>query len=103
MNSEVMLITLHDREVEITVTTSRERVCQWLRRQRAESAFGVDVEWRPNFARGEDNQVSLLQIGARNKSLLIQLMYIDFVPDVSDEHTLRGALRGISDALTFLS
>ena len=85
LNTEVTNITLHDREVEVTVTKSGEEVRRWLEEHNELIAFGVDVEWRPNFSRGEDNPVALLQISAEKTCLLIQLMYIDYVPEVSEE------------------
>ena len=85
LNTEVTYITLHDREVEVTVTSSGQAVVRWLEQQETtqETAFGVDVEWRPNFAKGEDNPVALLQISAGDKCLIVQLLYIDRIPRVS--------------------
>ena len=85
LTTEVTNITLHHREVEVTVTNSGEEVCRWLEEQKELTEFGVDVEWRPNFSKGEDNPVALLQIGAEEKCIVIQLLYIDYVPEVSDE------------------
>ena len=84
LNTEVTNVTLHNREVQVTVTNSGQEVIHWLEQQEGVTAFGVDVEWRPNFAKGEDNPVALLQIGAGEKCLLVQLLYIDYIPRVSD-------------------
>ena len=84
LKTEVTNLTLHDREVEVTVTSSGQAVVRWLEQQEGVTAFGVDVEWRPNFAKGEDNPVALLQIGAGDTCLIVQLLYIDRIPRVSD-------------------
>ena len=84
LNTEVTYITLHDQEVEVTVTNSGQEVVDWLEQQEGVTAFGVDVEWQPNYAKGENNPVALLQIGAGEKCLLVQLLHIDHIPSVSD-------------------
>ena len=40
------------------------------------SVVGFDIEWRPNRWRGQNNPVSLMQLSAGDKVLLIQLAYI---------------------------
>lgn len=50
-----------------------------------ERLFGVDIEWRPNHFKGEDNQAALFQIAGKHGCLIVQLLYIDRIPDALNE------------------
>ncbi|BBM99354.1 hypothetical protein MPTK1_1g20700 [Marchantia polymorpha subsp. ruderalis] len=47
----------------------------------SERVFGFDIEWRPNFHKGQDNLAALCQLSTANRCLIVQLLYLDFISD----------------------
>jgi len=41
---------------------------------------GLDVEWRPNFKRGQSNPTAVLQLCINNRCLVFQIMHSPFIP-----------------------
>ncbi|KAK4374292.1 hypothetical protein RND71_004969 [Anisodus tanguticus] len=77
--------------IKTTVTSDPDIVTQWISETLSYSAAaaaagsrliaGIDVEWRPNFIRNQQNPVALLQICADRRCLIIQLLYCRSIPD----------------------
>ena len=66
--------------MRITVAYTAETVEDWVGRVKAR-VLGFDIEYRPNFQRGgQQNRVSLLQLAAGDEVLLVQLLAVGFVP-----------------------
>ncbi|KAG6542182.1 hypothetical protein Mapa_016415 [Marchantia paleacea] len=47
----------------------------------SERIFGFDIEWRPNFQKGQENYAALCQLSTANRCLIVQLLYMDFISD----------------------
>ena len=43
-------------------------------------AFGFDLEWKPNFAKGEDNPTALIQLASKDMILLIHVSAMSVFP-----------------------
>ncbi|KAL2628690.1 hypothetical protein R1flu_013376 [Riccia fluitans] len=67
--------------VPCTVTNQGKAVEKCIERHTSDSMFGLDIEWRPNRRKGEDNKTALLQISSPTECLLVQLLHIDYMPD----------------------
>ncbi|CAL5192157.1 unnamed protein product [Lathyrus oleraceus] len=42
---------------------------------------GLDIEWRPNFQRGQSNPAAVLQLCINNRCLVFQIIHSPFIPD----------------------
>ena len=60
-----------------------------LRQSMDDSYIGIDLEWRPDFARGQDNPVAIIQLASRSVCLLLQTRQLGFPGDL--QHFLRCA------------
>lgn len=70
----------------VRVAYTAKGVEDWIQKYSpAERLFGVDIEWRPNQFKGDDNKAALLQIAGIHGCLIIQLLYIERIPDVLKE------------------
>ncbi|KAL3686768.1 hypothetical protein R1sor_013077 [Riccia sorocarpa] len=76
------------KEVVCTVTSEGQAVEKWIEGQSDQTMFGLDIEWKPNRVKGENNKVGLLQISSQTECLLVQLLHLDYIPD-----SLRNFLR----------
>ncbi|KAL5058102.1 hypothetical protein RYX36_029706 [Vicia faba] len=43
--------------------------------------IGLDIEWRPNFQRGQSNPAAVLQLCINNRCLVFQILHSPFIPD----------------------
>ncbi|KAF3334758.1 Werner Syndrome-like exonuclease [Carex littledalei] len=76
-------------EIDTTVTTDPLITDQWICDTRAahpttdgkKIVVGLDCEWKPNRVRHQDNKIALLQLCIGNRCLILQLIYMDPVPD----------------------
>lgn len=73
--------------IPVTVTSQAAAMIEWIQKQTG-NLFGFDLEWKPNFLKGEDNKVALLQLCGPNDCLIIQLLYTDVIPNTLVEFLL---------------
>ena len=76
----------------MTYTASLDSAIEWLRRHAARSRaersnlgkclLGLDVEWRPTFAKGEQAVLGTLQIATAKHVLVLQLSHLDCAPKI---------------------
>ncbi|XP_059287056.1 3'-5' exonuclease-like [Lycium ferocissimum] len=70
--------------IKTTVTSDPDIITNWISETLTTNRHviaGLDVEWRPNFRRNQQNPVSLLQICVDRRCLIIQLLYCQFIPE----------------------
>lgn len=68
------------RSIPVTLTSEAHTVDEWVSAQNG-NLFGLDVEWRPNRARGENNKVALLQLCNDSECLIIQMLFLNQKPE----------------------
>ncbi|KAK4378111.1 hypothetical protein RND71_004407 [Anisodus tanguticus] len=78
-----------------TVTHDPDIVTDWIneieyvhRRRLNRLIVGLDVEWRPNFNRYQQNPVATLQLCVGRRCLIFQLLYCRYIPDELTEFLL---------------
>lgn len=49
-----------------------------LRRSMTNQYLAIDLEWKPDFVRGENNPVAVMQLASSTLCLILQLRYLDF-------------------------
>lgn len=72
-------VTWSGMTMSVTITKQAVAVVEWIQRQSGR-IFGFDIEWRPNFLKGQDNKTALLQLCGENGCLIVQMLYIDMIP-----------------------
>lgn len=82
------------KNIPVTVTSEASTVQEWISAQNGD-LFGLDVEWRPNRYRGEQNKVALLQLCGENECLIIQMLFLDRKPPALSE-LLMDPLKGLA-------
>eukprot|EP00249_Psilotum_nudum_P015431 c25324_g1_i1 orf=410-1306(-) len=65
--------------ITVTLTNEASIIQRWIQRQTGKH-FGLDVEWRPNFVKGQENKIALLQICGKNDCLIIQMLFLETIP-----------------------
>ncbi|KAL2628688.1 hypothetical protein R1flu_013374 [Riccia fluitans] len=78
-------------EVVCTVTNEGKVVEKWIEGQSDQTTFGLDIEWKPNLVKDDNNRVALLQISSPTDCLLVQLLYLDYIPDSLRDFLKSGA------------
>jgi hypothetical protein len=68
------------KKVLVTIAASAAAVENWLHAHGGESKYGLDIEWRPTFQRGDYHAAALLQLSLEKVCLLIQLRFIEVLP-----------------------
>lgn len=53
---------------------------KWLEVRKEEVKWGLDIEWRPTFQKGDYHNAALLQLSLEECCLLVQLRFIDMLP-----------------------
>ncbi|CAK7331867.1 unnamed protein product [Dovyalis caffra] len=87
-------VTLHDRVVETTVTSSAKVAGGWINNHlqapchHHKKIVGLDIEWRPSFTKGVQNPVAVLQLCIRKCCLIFQIYQASHIP-----RSLRKALK----------
>ncbi|CAM6093233.1 unnamed protein product [Calypogeia fissa] len=70
----------------VRVAYTAKGVEDWIEQySREDRLFGIDIEWRPNQFKGEDNKAALFQIAGKHGCMIVQLLYIDRIPDALKE------------------
>ncbi|PHT32730.1 hypothetical protein CQW23_29067 [Capsicum baccatum] len=74
--------------IKTTVTSHPQIITQWINETTTTHSsssrqlmVGLDVEWRPNFQRNQQNPVATLQICVDRRCLIIQLIYCKSIPE----------------------
>lgn len=72
--------------IETTVTDKAAVASEWVEQIIAlygsnPTVVGLDIEWLPNRSRYTNNKSATLQLCINNKCLILQLFYMDQIPD----------------------
>jgi len=70
-----------EKSIQTTVTDDGRVVENWVNQQTGQEIVGFDMEWRPSFQRGWENDTALLQLCTDNGCLIIQMLFLDFIPE----------------------
>ncbi|MCL7034101.1 hypothetical protein MKW94_010443 [Papaver nudicaule] len=80
-------VKFHNEEINTVLTHTASIVEDWISKIYQDFGavlsnliVGLDVEWRPNFHKNQENKVSVLQLCVGSRCVIIQLMYIDKIP-----------------------
>ncbi|MCD7458394.1 hypothetical protein HAX54_038082 [Datura stramonium] len=83
---DVFDVHFYTDSIKTMITCDPDMVTEWI--SEIESSFhgrrlvaGIDVEWRPNFNRNQQNPVAVLQICVDRRCLIIQLLYCRSIPE----------------------
>lgn len=83
-------VHFHTDVIKTTVTSDPDIVTHWIFETESSHSgdrhliVGLDVEWRPNFHRNQQNPVAVLQICVDHRCLIIQLLYCRSIPESLD-------------------
>lgn len=69
------------KSIQTTVTSDGSVVENWVNQQTGQEIVGFDLEWRPNFQKGWENDTALLQLCTDNGCLIIQMLFLNFKPE----------------------
>lgn len=75
-------------KIDTIVTRSSKVVEDWIQQVYSENSnepqviVGLDIEWRPTFQKKSYHKVALIQICVKEKCIIIQLFYIDKLPEL---------------------
>lgn len=102
-DSEVEIL---GKKVLVTVAATAGTVEKWLTDHREERKFGVDIEWRPCFQKGDYHDAAILQLSVEKHCLLVQLLFLDYFPEslktlLADPNVMLGGV-GIKVCLIFI-
>ncbi|CAI9103563.1 OLC1v1002074C1 [Oldenlandia corymbosa var. corymbosa] len=78
-------VTYDRKTIETTLTTKAAVTDEWVREVLSiygnnPMVVGLDIEWKPNRVRYMSNKSATLQLCIDNKCLILQLFYMDFIP-----------------------
>ncbi|CAI0380091.1 unnamed protein product [Linum tenue] len=81
-NNNVRIIHFSGEAIETTVTSRASVVDNWVQSIPAgrKLIVGLDCEWRPNTTPLMNNKTALLQLCVGTKCLILQLFYLDYIP-----------------------
>ncbi|KAK6121073.1 hypothetical protein DH2020_045166 [Rehmannia glutinosa] len=80
-------VTFAGTTIETTVTDKSATASEWVEQITATygvgspAVVGLDVEWRPHPVQSMSNKSATLQLCIDNKCLILQLFYMDQIPD----------------------
>jgi len=80
-NTSCTEIHFAERSIQTTVTDDGHVVENWVNQQTGQQIVGFDLEWRPSFQKGWENETALLQLCTDNGCLIIQMLFLDFIPE----------------------
>ena len=66
----------------VTVTCSAVEIDDWISANNILNApaVGFDIEWKPQYQKGQTNKLALIQISIPTAALIIQTHYLDYFP-----------------------
>lgn len=81
----------------VTVASKGATVDKWLEGRKEVVKYGLDIEWRPTFQKGDYHYAALLQLSHDGCCLLIQLQFIDNLPSslkrlLADPSIMKGGV-----------
>ncbi|KAK9692153.1 hypothetical protein RND81_09G244200 [Saponaria officinalis] len=81
------IVTFGGKNIVTTVTNKAVVIDQWITDVTSHytdnnetTVVGLDMEWRPNVTSTMNNKTSTLQLCINNKCLIVQLFYLDYIP-----------------------
>lgn len=79
------LVSFDNKAIETTVTDRGSEVDSWVNTILAvyrggDMIVGLDCEWSPTFLSGTSNRIATLQLCVDTKCLILQLFYMDYIP-----------------------
>ncbi|KAL8540843.1 hypothetical protein ACS0TY_002174 [Phlomoides rotata] len=79
-------VTFAGTTIETTVTDKAATATAWVRDINSlyggsPTVVGLDVEWRPHHISSMSNKSATLQLCINDKCLILQLFYMDFIPE----------------------
>ncbi|KAG8389582.1 hypothetical protein BUALT_Bualt02G0244100 [Buddleja alternifolia] len=85
MASNKYTVSFSGARIEATVTNKAAAVNDWVAEVLSSSngqriIVGLDCEWKPNTSTYDNNKTATLQLCEDTKCLIVQLFYIDYVP-----------------------
>lgn len=69
--------------LKVTLTSSPAACDEWCQRHILNlkcGSIGLDCEWRPNYEKGQNNRIALIQVSTRTNALLYRVMDAGVVP-----------------------
>ncbi|XP_074318826.1 3'-5' exonuclease-like [Silene latifolia] len=83
--SDEYQVTFAGKTIETTVTKSASTITDWINQipfntLTTNQVVGLDLEWRPHPVRSMSNTTATLQLCVDTKCLIVQLFYVDFIP-----------------------
>ncbi|KAJ7542444.1 hypothetical protein O6H91_10G107000 [Diphasiastrum complanatum] len=72
-------VLAYGRNISVTITSEAAVAQQWLG-SRDGKMYGMDLEWKPNRYTHEDNKVALLQLCSDKECLMLQMLFLDLMP-----------------------
>jgi hypothetical protein len=89
-------------KVMVTVASKGATVEKWLNGRKEVVKYGLDIEWRPTFQKGDYHYAALLQLSHEGCCLLIQLQFIDKLPEslktlLADPSIMKGGVGIMAD------
>lgn len=74
-------INFAEKSIQVTLTDDGHVAGSWVYQQTGQKIVGLDMEWRPCFNKGSQNKTALLQLCTDNGCLIIQMLFLDFMPE----------------------
>ncbi|KAL0420149.1 UNVERIFIED_CONTAM: Exonuclease 3'-5' domain-containing protein 2 [Sesamum radiatum] len=97
MASNKYMVSFSGTRIETTVTNEAAVVTNWV--QEVLSMYGgqsmivgLDCEWKPNSYAFENNKTATLQLCVDTKCLILQLFYLDFIPQSLKNFTVHPSV-----------
>ncbi|KAG0575457.1 hypothetical protein KC19_5G005100 [Ceratodon purpureus] len=90
------------KKVMVTVASKGATVERWLEGRKEAVKWGLDIEWRPTFQKGDYHYAALLQLSLEECCLLVQLQFIDTLPVslkrlLADPNIMMGGVGVLAD------